>query len=125
MPLKKLQEDEIVRLGGQLLVQPLASDADHTALLLTYGQTRILIPGGVDPAFIKTGPANLSSLSVLILNDDDIANLPADMWQNFGAAVTLWNSTALAPDSAWLSLDSHTSITVDSNGQRFKVTSSN
>jgi competence protein ComEC len=119
MPQKKLVEGENLRLDNRVLVQLLASDDSRTALLISDGQMRILIPAGVDPARLKASGTNLSGLSLLILNENDIANLPADMWQNFGAQTILWNSTSLAPNAEWPGLDGSQQITLSSNGNKY------
>ena len=120
MPVRPLEEGESLRLDGSLLIQPIASDNEHTALLVSYGQTHIFIPGGLDPAeFRQARPTSLRGLSALILSDADVANLPADMWQNFGAPVTLWNSTNVAPVFEWSGLDTNESITLNSDGVKF------
>ena len=120
MLVRPLEEGESLRLDGSLLIQPIASDNSHTALLVSYGQMRIFLPGGLDPAeFSQARFTSLRGLSALILSDADVANLPADMWQNFGAPVTLWNSTNVAPVSEWSGLDTNESITLNSDGMKF------
>jgi ComEC/Rec2-related protein len=121
MAQKKLAEGESIRLDGEVLIQPLATESGHTALLISDGQTRLLIPGGVEPARLKAGGVNLNGLSLLILNDDDIANLPADMWQNFNPKMILWNSTSLAPESGWDGLDTYNEISITSDGKQFTL----
>ena len=119
MQIKKLSDGEIIQIEEGLTIQPITADLEHTALLLTYGETRILIPGGVDPALLDQSANRLSGLSVLILNDQDVANLPTDMWQNFGAQVILWNSPSVAPDPNWLGLDSQSVITLSGDGENY------
>jgi competence protein ComEC len=119
MEIKELQEGESLLLDDAVQIQVLASDSQHAALLLSYGETRIFIPNGLEPAAFKPYRANsLRGLSVLILSDADLANLPADMWQNYGAQTILWNSTAISPDPDWPGLDSHSEInlTIDPAG---------
>ena len=123
MQIKKLGEGEAVEFGKGLTILPLASDADSTAWLLTFGQTRIFIPDGVDPkSFSQKNSADLRGLAALILSDADVANMPADMWQNYGAQVILWNSTSLAPDSGWQGLDRLQTISLSSDGKTLRVT---
>jgi hypothetical protein len=120
LAVKLLGEYEIVQMEEGVTIQAIADDSEHTALLVTYSNTRILIPGGVSPELLRASPAdNLSSLSVLILNEEDTANLPADMWHNFGAQVILWNSTAVAPDPMWRSLDFSDLIEIVGDGKSF------
>ena len=120
---KKLVDGEFIQLDNLLILQSVAADMNGTALLLTYGETRIFIPGGVDPSlFNPVRTTNLNRLAALILDDADVANLPADMWSNYGAQVILWNSTSLAPDPAWFGLDGLDKITIYSNGNGFWLT---
>lgn len=120
--IKKLVENEGVQVEENLAIQPLASDNIHTALLVTYGNTRILIPGGVKPELLKTQRiASLESLSVLILGEDDTANLPADMWQHFNPQVILWNSPAVSPHPDWRGLDSYSMITISGDGTGYSI----
>ena len=111
MEIKELQEGESLLLDGAVQIRVLASDSQHAALLLSYGDTHIFIPNGMDPAAFKTyRSSSLRGLSVLILSDADVANLPAGMWQNYGARSILWNSTAVSPDPDWPGLDNHKQI---------------
>jgi len=122
MPIKKLREGETIQIEDGFTIQPVASDLERTALLLTYGETRILIPGGADPAALAAQRStNLSGLSILILNEADIENLPADMWQNFGAQVILWNSPSVSPDPEWVGLDRQDQIIIQSDGLHFSI----
>jgi competence protein ComEC len=117
MAVKQLAEYEIVQIEENLTIQPITGDSENTALLISYGNTRILIPSGVKPELLlEQNVAPLGGLSVLILNEKDIHNLPADMWQNFGAQVILWNSPALSPDPAWLGLDRQGLIEIIGDG---------
>lgn len=117
IPLKKLGAEESIQIEPDLALVPLASDLHHSALLIRHGQVKILIPNGVDPTLLASFKATeLASLSILILNETDTENLPADMWQNYGAQTILWNSAAISPDPAWKGLDEFTSIEVISNG---------
>jgi competence protein ComEC len=110
-----LQEGDSIKLGENLLLQPIASDNDHTAILVIYGQARILIPGGINPGELKEArSSSLRGLSALILNDEDVVNLPADMWGNFGAQEILWNSTSISPNPKWRVLQ-----TLNSDGNKF------
>jgi competence protein ComEC len=119
MQIQKLVEDETIRFDHDLMIQTLTDDADHTALLISYGQTRILIPNGGDPEMIRSAIGQSSGLSALILNEDDVANLPTDMWQNFGAQIILWNSADVAPDPQWLGLDTRETLILNSDGNKF------
>lgn len=122
VPSKQLGEIEIVQLGDGLTVLPIAEDGEHTALLIVYGNTRVLIPGGIKPEKLTIlQPEELGALSVLILNREDIANLPAGMWQNFGAPMILWNDTTLCPDPDWIGLDQTPTIEIISNGTGYRV----
>lgn len=119
MQVQKLTEGEAIRLDGEVLIQPLGDDDTNTALLLSYGQTRIFIPNGVDPSSFTASRPELHSLTALVLTDTDVANLPVGMWNNYGAQVILWNSTSIAPDPHWLGLDTADGITLTSDGQRY------
>jgi competence protein ComEC len=111
MEIKELQEGESLLLDGAVQIRVLASDSQHAALLLSYGDTCIFIPNGLEPAAFKPyRSSSLRGLSALILSDADVANLPADMWQNYGSRTILWNSTAVSPDPDWPGLDTYSQI---------------
>lgn len=114
---KKLSGTESIRLEDDLTVLPLAVDLHHTALLIRYGKVKILIPGGVSPGqLLVYKESELAGLNLLALSEDDIENLPADMWQNLGAQTILWNSPSLSPDPSWLGVDEYSVIEIISNG---------
>lgn len=120
--IKKLKEGESIQIEEGLTIQPVASDLDHTALLLTYGEMRIFIPGGVDPDYLSNlKTTNLTGISILILNETDIANLPPDMWQNLGAQVILWTSPSVSPDPDWAGVDNQAVITIQSDGINYSI----
>jgi hypothetical protein len=122
IPSKQLAEGEVIQLDEGVTITPIAEDGEHTALLIVYGNTRILIPGGVSPEALRAQQIDpLGSLSVLILNRDDVANLPPNMWANFGAQVTLWNDTSVSPNPDWQGLDRYTTIEVVANGTGYAV----
>jgi competence protein ComEC len=122
MVVKQLGENEIVQIEEGLILQPIASDGTHTALLITYGNTRILVPGGVRPeVLLEQQVAPLGGLSTLILGEADIQNLPVDMWQNFGAQVILWNSIGISPNPGWHGLDKVQSIELVTDGKGYSI----
>jgi competence protein ComEC len=124
MAVKELQEKESILLDNAVQIQVLASDSEHAALLLRYGELRIFIPNGLDPAAFNSYRAReLRGLSVLVLSDADVVHLPPDMWQNYGAQTILWNSTALSPDPTWPGLDSRQKVTLvgDTKGYSISV----
>jgi competence protein ComEC len=119
---KQLGEYEIMQIEEGLTIQPMASDNGHTALLMVYGDTRILVPGGVSPALLFANPAdNLSSLSVLILNEEDIVNLPADMWLSLDPQVVFWNSTSIAPVPSWKGLQEFSTVNLVGDGSAYSI----
>lgn len=122
MTSKQLGASEIVQLGDELTVIPVAEDGEHTALLIVYGNTRVLIPGGIKPEKLTAlQPGTLRALSVLILNREDVANLPAGMWQNYGAQMVLWNDASLCPNPDWIGLDQNSTIAIISDGTGYRV----
>ncbi len=120
---KKLGATELIQADKDLSIIPIAVDLHHTAILIRYGQVNILIPGGTDTTLLakQTNEAN----SILVLNEADIENLPADMWSAFRYETILWNSASIAPDSAWQGLDEYSSIEIRSNGSGFSINPSN
>jgi competence protein ComEC len=119
MPVKQLEGSEVIQLDDGVTVTPIIEDGEHTALLIVYGNTRILIPGGINPEKLTSQP--VGSLSVLILNREDIANLPATMWTNYGAQVILWNDVSLVPDPGWMGLDRYTEINITADGTGYAL----
>jgi competence protein ComEC len=122
MEVKQLAAGEVIQVEAGLTVTPIAEDGSRTAVLIEYVNTRILVPGGVDPALLVAQQAdNLSSLSLLILNEADVATLPADMWGNFGAQVILWNSPAVTPLPGWIGFETGDVVEVISDGTAYSV----
>lgn len=118
----KLGENEKIQVDTDLQILPVASDLDHTALLIEYGKIKILIAGGTDPAqLMAQKEGTLANLDLLVLSDADLENLPADMWQNLGAKTIFWNSASLSPDPSWQGLDEHSSIEITSDGKDLSV----
>jgi competence protein ComEC len=85
--------------------QFLTDDPEHTAIYITYGDTTILVPNGVDFAKIRdVAPQALDHPTVLVLNDADISYIPPRVWDQAGAGVVLWNSATLSPREDWISM---------------------
>ncbi len=119
---QKLNEGEAIQIEPDLNLLPTASDLDHTALLIEHGKVKILVAGGVDPSQLMAEKGNLlAHLDVLILSDADLKKLPADMWQNLGAEIVLWNSASISPDPSWQGLDEHSRIEINSDGDDFSL----
>jgi len=120
--IQKLTEGETIQIEPGLSLLPVASDLDHTALLIRHGKIKILIPGGVDPSLLMAQKGGLlAQLDLLILTDADLENLPADMWQNLGAKTILWNSASISPDLSWQGLDEYSSIEIICDGSDFSL----
>lgn len=95
---------------------------ESTALFIQYGQTRILIPNGVDFAVIREQSLwMMENLSLLILKDEDISYIPPRVWQALEPQMILWDSTSLSPESKWLGLDAYARIIFTSDGAVFEV----
>jgi hypothetical protein len=117
--IKKLSSTEMIRMDKNLTIEPAASDLHHTAILIQYHQINILIPSGVDPSLLSN---NINKpISIMVLNETDIENLPPDMWANFNAQTILWNSASVAPDPEWQGLDEYASIEIRSNGIGYSI----
>ena len=122
---KELIPGESVLVDGGIRVLVIGSDNNHSALLVEYGNFRVLITGGLDPAAFDPGSKpELRSLSALILTDDDLDNLPADMWKNYGAKIVLWKSTSLAPDSEWTTLSNNEYVELSADANEFSIINS-
>jgi competence protein ComEC len=117
----QVEEHGSVNVDESLTITVFAEDGEHTAILITFGNTRILVPGGVKPSLLVARQAELTDLSVLILNEQDVANLPADMWANFGAQTTLWNSTGVSPCADWVGLDQFSLVEIVSEDTGFSI----
>lgn len=95
---------------------------ESAALFIQYGQTRILIPNGVDFAVIREqSPWMMENLSLLILSDEDISYIPPRVWQALEPQMILWDSTSLSPESKWLGMDAYAGIFFTSDGAVFAV----
>ncbi len=121
---------ELVKLtsGGQIaypsgLAIHVAGEApDVSALFIEYGQTRILLPNGVDYALIReTSPDCLANLTFLILQEEDISYIPPRVWRALEPQHILWNSTTLSPEGNWLGNDSKQHISITTDGKVFSI----
>lgn len=101
----------------KLDIHIVAESPSATALLITYGQVRVLIPGGVDYAVIKEiSPEALRDLSVIVMGEEDISYIPPRVWQALMPTAILWNSTAVSPVESWLSLEGGEVVSLASDG---------
>ncbi len=99
------------------LVSVLATDTENAALLLSWKDTSVLIPNGVDYARIRErSPDALEGLTVIVLREDDIRYIPPRVWQQLQPQVILWNSMSISPEMTWHGVDQYEKISVISNG---------
>jgi competence protein ComEC len=112
----QLHENESLRLDEEITIQAITADENGSALLITCGDTRILIPNGVEPALLPN-----SQPGVLLLQPADLENLPADMWQASGAALIVWESTSVPPLPGWVHFEEQAILDLTTEGTRVKM----
>ncbi len=118
----KMQPGGSLHYPSGLQVFAAETSIDHAALYLTYGETRILIPNGVDFARIReAAPEILESPTILILQEADIHYIPPRVWQNLEPQTILWYSRTIPPEAGWLGLDSGNRVSIISNGETFII----
>ena len=121
--LEKLPPGACVEIEEGLRLTLLAEDAQETALLLEYGQTRVLIPNGVDFAEIRAAaPEAVHGLSAVILDERDISYIPPRVWRQIEPKVILWKEVSLSPFDESVGLDAAPRIELLSDGDGFCVT---
>ncbi len=113
----KLKPGEGLRYSVELDIRILAESPSASALLITYNEVKVLIPGGVDYGLIKeTAPDALRDLSIIVVGEDDISYIPPRVWQALKPAAIVWNSTAVSPVEGWLSLEGGEVVSLVSDG---------
>lgn len=118
----KLPPGGIIEYPSRLRVFAAAESIDNTALYLTYGDTRILIPNGVDFSLIQNSkPEFLDSLTILILQEEDISYIPPRVWLSIDPEIILWGSHTIPPEAGWLGIDSGERVSITFNGNIFTI----
>jgi len=113
---KELIPGESIKMDGKVEVQILGSDQENSALLVQYGNFKVFIPNGLDPAELSAASRfELKGISLLILDDSDLDVLSVGMWQNLGAKSIFWNSTSLPPDQTWATAN----VSIATDGIKF------
>ncbi|NMC84019.1 MAG: ComEC family competence protein [Anaerolineaceae bacterium] len=112
----QLHENASLRLDEEITIQAVAADENGSALLITTGNTQILIPNGVDPALLPQVVP-----TVLLLQPADLENLPADMWQARGASLIVWESTRVPPEPDWVHFTGQAILDLATEGTRVKM----
>ncbi len=113
-----MQPGGIIRYPSGLKIFAATSSIDDTALHLTYGEIRILIPNGVDFARIRdAAPEILENPTILILQEEDVHYIPPRVWQNLEPQTILWYSRTMPPENDWQRIASGERISVLSDGK--------
>ncbi|MEN4010620.1 MAG: ComEC/Rec2 family competence protein [Bellilinea sp.] len=93
--------------GGQTLqldegvhLRVVAQDGERAALLLTYGNLRVLLPNGIPAATLRRVQPPLHG-ALLLLAADDLKESPLADWQAFEPPLVLQHGSP--PDFGWLS----------------------
>jgi competence protein ComEC len=119
----ELSIGEVVIYKEGFKVQLLTADLEHTAVYMSFGDTTILVPNGVDFARIReVAPHALAHPSVLVLAETDISYIPPRVWDQAGAAIVLWNSAVPSPREDWIGTGNNPSVELVSDGVNFGLT---
>lgn len=122
IPSVKLQSSGIIQYPSGLQILAAAESIENTALYLTYGDIRVLIPNGVDFALIRrTAPDTLDRLTILVLQEEDVSYIPPRVWQNLAPKYILWCGRSVPPEASWLGIDSSQRISITFNGNTFTI----
>ncbi len=113
----KLKSAQGLRYPNGLEIRIAAESHRAAALLISYGEVKVLIPNGVDYTLIKAAnPDALHDLSLLVVGEEDLRYIPARVWQDLLPTSILWNSAAVAPVEGWLNLEDGAKIGLFTDG---------
>lgn len=114
LEITKWPPEQSIAVEKDLVLTLAAETPGASAVLITYGGQKILIPNGVDFALIRTEtPSALENLTVLVLRPEDVSYLPPRVWQQIEPRVILWNSVNLSPVDGSIGIDDHSQIGID------------
>jgi hypothetical protein len=78
VPLHALAAGDVITIGAQPRLEVIAAAPEGSALLLTWDNFKVLIPGGVSPGRLKE--EDLANLSLLVLEPRDLEETIQEQW---------------------------------------------
>ncbi|MBP7228373.1 MAG: ComEC/Rec2 family competence protein [Longilinea sp.] len=121
--LQTLLPGQGLQVDRDLQIHLLARSSTHAALLLEYGQLRLLIPGGVSPKDLQRQANILPGGWVVLLGKDDLPMVAA--WQAFAPQVILATLPEQQAQSGWVSVAGQQSLRLFTDGQALRMVKSN
>lgn len=93
-----LAAGETLQLGDQVRIDVLAANSQGSALLITSGSFRALIPGGINPA--KLPPEYVNQVGLIILEKRDLQTTDSATWLGYApqAVIYITDDYFLAPE---------------------------
>lgn len=112
-----LEEGQVFEVEEGILIEVLENSLEGTSLLVSQGNFKALIPGGV-PASDLEGHTDLrSGVTVVILGSLDQVGASNEGWKNLTPMAVIFNDSGqLAPFPGWLNSSQHGIIEVISDG---------
>jgi competence protein ComEC len=87
-----------VEIEPRVTITLVSENLQNTALLLEYGNLKVLLPNSVDYAAIKAeDPEALQGLTALVLGPSDVSYIPPRVWQQLAPQTILWEDVSLSP----------------------------
>ena len=122
LPTSAFSTGDTLWLDERTEVQLAAADSSQTALLITNGLVRVLIPNGVDPGVLRSDAQQpLASLTALVLTPDDLQKVPPAWWQRTGAGVIFWMDMSQPPSDAWVGIGNLKVVSLVTDGEKYSV----
>lgn len=112
----RLGDAETLQLDEDVHLSIAAQDSERAALLLGWGELRILIPNGISATVLRRVQPSLHG-AVLLLGNDDLKNSPLAEWQAFDPPLMLQQGT-LPVSGGVVSTARHGRIELISDGRQ-------
>ena len=112
-----LEEGQVFQVEKGVFIEVLENSPEGTSLLVSQGNFKALIPGGVRGSDLMDNPALRYGVTVVMLNSMDQDGSSSEGWNNLKPMAVIFNdSSQLAPVPGWLNSSQHGTIEVISDG---------
>jgi competence protein ComEC len=112
-----LEEGKPLTLEEGLTLAFIGGEPGKAAYSITWKETTIVIPAGVDLAMIsQANPGLFDHPQFLVLTPEDVSYIPARLWEEFNPSIILWNSLDTSPVASSISLEENKRISFTSDG---------
>jgi competence protein ComEC len=122
-PLQTLAAGQGLQLDAELQIHLVARNNENAALLLEYGQLRLLIPGGLSPKDLQRQPHTLANGWILLLGSKDLPTVAA--WQALSPQLILATLPGEQAQPGWVSVAGQQTLVLFSNGQTLQLAKRN